>query len=236
MKCNQSRPGFELVSPCPFPTTITITPQAPTDWLYMSRRDGGWGRTSFEDSVNASIWGLKDYIIKSKERLITVIRNSKDNIKVNRSTIMRKQKWEEKQLYGYFKRQTDKFSYEKTWTWLRKRNFKRETKFLLLYNCGRIFLYIIIFFILSFFILYILSFGLVPADHRVKIKENKNRDKDLDFAREIKKLWNINVMVIPIVIGVLGTVLKGLLKGWKSWKLEEELSPSKLQHCWGWSE
>ena len=28
MKCNQSRPGFELVLPCPFPTTITITPQA----------------------------------------------------------------------------------------------------------------------------------------------------------------------------------------------------------------
>ena len=30
VKCNQSRPGFELVSPCPFSTTITITPQAPT--------------------------------------------------------------------------------------------------------------------------------------------------------------------------------------------------------------
>ena len=29
MKCNQSRPGFELVSPCSFPTTITITPRAP---------------------------------------------------------------------------------------------------------------------------------------------------------------------------------------------------------------
>ena len=28
MKCNQSRPGFELVSPCSFSTTITITPQA----------------------------------------------------------------------------------------------------------------------------------------------------------------------------------------------------------------
>ena len=28
MKCNQSRLGFELVSPCPFPTTITITPRA----------------------------------------------------------------------------------------------------------------------------------------------------------------------------------------------------------------
>ena len=29
MKCNQSRLEFELVSPCPFPTTITITPRAP---------------------------------------------------------------------------------------------------------------------------------------------------------------------------------------------------------------
>ena len=29
MKCNQSRPGFELVSPCPFPTTISITPRVP---------------------------------------------------------------------------------------------------------------------------------------------------------------------------------------------------------------
>ena len=29
MKCNLSRPGFELVSPCSFPTTITITPRAP---------------------------------------------------------------------------------------------------------------------------------------------------------------------------------------------------------------
>ena len=27
MKCNQSRPGFELVSSCPFPTAIIITPR-----------------------------------------------------------------------------------------------------------------------------------------------------------------------------------------------------------------
>ena len=29
MICNQSRTGFELVLPCPFPTTINITPRAP---------------------------------------------------------------------------------------------------------------------------------------------------------------------------------------------------------------
>ena len=35
-KCNQSRPGFELVSPCPFPTTITTTPRAPPRRLMYS--------------------------------------------------------------------------------------------------------------------------------------------------------------------------------------------------------
>ena len=34
--------------------------------------------------------------------------------------INRKQKWEEKQLCGRFKRLTSDISYEKTWTWLRK--------------------------------------------------------------------------------------------------------------------
>ena len=33
MKCNQAGPGFELVSPCPYPATLTITPRAPPfDW------------------------------------------------------------------------------------------------------------------------------------------------------------------------------------------------------------
>ena len=46
----------------------------------------------------------------------------------------------------------------------------------------------------------------VPADH--KLKESYKRDKYLDLAREQKYLWNINVTVIPIVISVLGTILK----------------------------
>ena len=43
-------------------------------------------------------------------------------------TITRKLKWEEKQLSGRFKRQISNISHEKTWTWLRKGNFKRETE------------------------------------------------------------------------------------------------------------
>ena len=53
----------------------------------------------------------------------------------------------------------------------------------------------------------------VTADHRINLKEGEKRDKYLNLARELKKLWNMKVTIVPILIGVLGTVTKGLLKG-----------------------
>ena len=53
----------------------------------------------------------------------------------------------------------------------------------------------------------------VPADHIIKLKECEKKDKYLDLAKESKKLWNMQVTIIPIVIGAFGTVTKGLLKG-----------------------
>ena len=52
----------------------------------------------------------------------------------------------------------------------------------------------------------------VPADHRIKLKECEKKYKYLNLARELKKLWNMKVIIIPIVIGTFGTVTKGLLK------------------------
>ena len=52
----------------------------------------------------------------------------------------------------------------------------------------------------------------VSSDHRVKLKESEKKDKYLDLIRELKKLWNIKVTFIPIVIGAFGTVIKGLIK------------------------
>ena len=46
----------------------------------------------------------------------------------------------------------------------------------------------------------------VPADHRVKLKESEKRNKYLDLARELKKLRNMKVTLIPIVTDALGTV------------------------------
>ena len=53
----------------------------------------------------------------------------------------------------------------------------------------------------------------LPADHRIKLKECEKKDKYLDLARKLKKLWNMKVTIVPIVIGAFGTVTKGLLKG-----------------------
>ena len=53
----------------------------------------------------------------------------------------------------------------------------------------------------------------VPADHRIKLKECEKEDKYLDLARELKKLWNMKVTIVPIVIGAFDTITKWLLKG-----------------------
>ena len=231
------------------------------------------------------------------------------------------QKWEGKQLYGCFKRLINIISDEKTWTWLRRGNFKRETECLLIAaqnnavrtnhikagidktqqnskcrlcsdrdetinhiisECSKLALkeyktrhdwvgkvihwemckkfqfdhtnkwymhnstyflendthkllwdfdiqsdhlisartpdLIIINKKKKKTICKIVDFA-VPADHRTKLKECEKKDKYLDFARGLKKLWNMNVTIIPIVIGAFGTVDKGLLKGLEELKV-----------------
>ena len=108
-----------------------LYPRDDVDRLYISRKVGGRGLASVEDSVDASIQQLEDYIEKHERGQITVIRNNSDDTIDNRMTITRKQKWEEKQLYGRFKRLINNISHDKTWPWLRKGNFNRETEYLI---------------------------------------------------------------------------------------------------------
>ena len=61
----------------------------------------------------------------------------------------------------------------------------------------------------------------VPAGHRVKMKEK--RDKYLDFARA-EKAMNMKVMVILIVTDTLETIPKGLEK-----KLKEQEVRGRIQ-------
>ena len=101
-------------------------------WLYKSGKkeevvSPGVKRTSIqwcEDYTKASIERERE-----RERVITVIRNSTENIKINR-TITWKEKLYEK-IYGHVRRQSNEISHE-TWTWRRNGNYKRETKSLLI--------------------------------------------------------------------------------------------------------
>ena len=109
-----------------------LHPRHDVDRLYVSKKEGGRGLVSIEDSVDALIQRLEDYIEKHERGLITAIRNDTDNTIDDRMTTTRKQKWEEKQFYGCFKRLINNISHQKTWTWLRKGNLKRETESLVI--------------------------------------------------------------------------------------------------------
>ena len=59
----------------------------------------------------------------------------------------------------------------------------------------------------------------VLTDHWIKLKECEKKDKYLNLARELKKLWNMKVTIIAIVTGAFGTVTKLLLKGLEDLKV-----------------
>ena len=63
----------------------------------------------------------------------------------------------------------------------------------------------------------------VLADNSLKIKESEKSDKCFDLARELKKLWNMKVTVIQIVIGTPGMVFKSVEKGLQEWETRERI-------------
>ena len=58
----------------------------------------------------------------------------------------------------------------------------------------------------------------VPADHKMKMKERKKINIYLDLARDLKKLWNMKMTVILIVVGALGTAPKAWKRDRENWR------------------
>ena len=52
----------------------------------------------------------------------------------------------------------------------------------------------------------------VPGDTRVASKEMEKIEKYQDLARELRKIWQVKVKVVPVVVGALGTIPKALGK------------------------
>ena len=70
-----------------------------------------------------------------------------------------------------------------------------------------------------------------PADHRIKLEKRSISTSTL-LGDWKNKLWNMKVTIIPIVICAFGTVTKDYFKDWRTWKLEDEWRPSKVQYYW----
>ena len=67
----------------------------------------------------------------------------------------------------------------------------------------------------------------VLVDHIVKLKESEKKDKYMELAWELKKLWNMEVTVIPILISALCTVSKELVQGLRDLEIERERESNK---------
>ena len=63
----------------------------------------------------------------------------------------------------------------------------------------------------------------VLADHRIKLKEIEKKDKYLDLNRELKKMWNMKVTIIPVVIGDVDTITKRLIKGLEDFEIRRRV-------------
>ena len=70
----------------------------------------------------------------------------------------------------------------------------------------------------------------IPADHRLKMNESGKLNKLLDFASMLKKLWEMKVKVILIVIETLGTLPKNTENRPSELKIKKDSRPSRQKH------
>ena len=52
----------------------------------------------------------------------------------------------------------------------------------------------------------------VPGDGRIEEKEKDKIEKYQDLGRELQKIWNVKVKIIPLVVGSLGAIPKQFRK------------------------
>ena len=59
----------------------------------------------------------------------------------------------------------------------------------------------------------------IPDNHRIKLNEIEKKHKYLDLTKELKKLWNMELTILHLVMVVFGTVTKELLEGMEDFQV-----------------
>ena len=73
----------------------------------------------------------------------------------------------------------------------------------------------------------------VQSDRNIALKEIERKSKYKDLELEIQKMWHKETVVIPVVVGALGTVKKGMVEDIK--KVSERTTVTEIQKispCW----
>ena len=115
----------------------SLHPRADVDRLYVSRKEGGRGLLSVEDSLNKEENSLAQYVDTTQEPILKLTKE----IMLNKSpqtkeafakTIetKRKAQWNEKKIHGLWPKNLDKYS-KQTNLWLQKSNLKPSSESLI---------------------------------------------------------------------------------------------------------
>ena len=55
----------------------------------------------------------------------------------------------------------------------------------------------------------------IPSDRNIALKEIDKKSKYKDLELEIQRMWQMKTEVIPVVVGLLGTIKKGMVENLK---------------------
>ena len=67
----------------------------------------------------------------------------------------------------------------------------------------------------------------VPSDRNIALKEIEKKGKYKDLELEIQRMWQLKTVVIPVVVGALGTVKEGMVEKIK--KVSEGATVTEIQ-------
>ena len=67
----------------------------------------------------------------------------------------------------------------------------------------------------------------VPSDRNIALKETEIKSKYKDLELEIQRMWQMKTVVIPVLVGALGTVKKGMIENIK--KVSERATTAEIQ-------
>ena len=67
----------------------------------------------------------------------------------------------------------------------------------------------------------------IPSDRNIALKETEKKSKYKDLELEIQRMWRMKTEVVPVVVGALGTIKKGMIENIK--KVSERATVTETQ-------